>query len=413
MKAEIITIGDEILIGQIVDTNSAWIARRLNDAGFTATRKLTVGDQAGEIETAVSNAMRANDAVIVTGGLGPTRDDITKTTLARMWNCGMVRDEDTFRRNEQTLAARGIAYNELNQAQALVPEAATVLPNLNGTAPGMWLERDGAVVVSLPGVPFEMERLMQDEVLPRLSARFSTLAVVHRTAVTYGIAESLLAERIAAWEDALPGYLHLAYLPSTTQMKLRLSAYDVDYAEASREIDRRFAELERIIPEHFVGYGEISVAEAAAALLRTQGRTLAVAESCTGGALSAQFTALAGASDYFLGGVVSYSNSVKSGVLGVPEETIAAHGAVSSETACLMAEGVRRLCGADYALATTGIAGPGGGSDDKPVGTVWIALASAEGTEAHRYVFGRLRRQNIERAATTAVDMLRRKLRGA
>ena len=410
MNTEIITVGDEILIGQIVDTNSAWIAARLNEAGFTVTRKLSIGDNREEIVAAVDGALAKSDAVIITGGLGPTKDDITKLTLAEMFGGRMVCDEETYMRNEHTLAARGIEYNELNRGQAMVPDTATVLQNLHGTAPGMWFERDGKVVVSLPGVPFEMKELMTAEVLPRLLAYFKQGKVVHRTAITFGLAESVLAATIASWEDALPEYLHLAYLPSPSQIRLRLSAYDIKSDSEETEIDRRFKELERMIPEYFVGYEDDTVASATAALLRKAGATLAVAESCTGGALSASFTAMAGASEYFLGGVVSYSNDVKANVLGVPRDTLELYGAVSEETAMAMADGVRCLCGSDYALSTTGIAGPAGGSEEKPVGTVWIGLATPNGTMARKFVFSRLRPQNIERFATAAANMLRLEL---
>ena len=239
MKAEIITIGDEILIGQIVDTNSAWIAARLNEAGFTVVRKLTVGDDRREIADAVEGAMRTADAVIVTGGLGPTKDDITKQTLAGIFGGEMVRDRETYERNGRILAARGIEYNELNREQATVPSSAEVLQNMHGTAPGMWFTRGGKAVVSLPGVPFEMKELMETEVMPRLAAHFRQSKVVHRTAITYGLAESVLAATIAEWEAALPGYLHLAYLPSPSQIRLRLSAYDIEGRREEEEIERQ------------------------------------------------------------------------------------------------------------------------------------------------------------------------------
>lgn len=407
MKGEVITIGDEILIGQITDTNSAWISARLNEAGITVARKLTVGDDREEILRSVGEAMAECEVVIVTGGLGPTKDDITKLTLAQFFGCGIVRDEKTYLRNEETLAARGIAYNELNRGQAMVPECCTVLPNDNGTAPGMWFESGNRVLVSLPGVPFEMKALMEDEVIPRLKKHFSLRRVIHRTAITFGLAESVLAQTVSEWESSLPAWLRLAYLPSPSQIRLRLSAYDVEGRDEETEIDCRFAELERIIPEYLIGYGEDTVASATARLLRERGATLAVAESCTGGAVSAGFTATAGASDYFLGSVVAYSNEVKANVLGVSRESLAAHGAVSRQVAEEMAAGIRRLCGSDYAVSTTGIAGPSGGSPEKPVGTVWIAVAAPEGVFSRKFVFGKLREQNIERASATAVNMLR------
>lgn len=413
MKAEIITIGDEILIGQIVDTNSAWIAQRLNSIGFTVVRKVTVGDERTEIETALEESWSRADAVIVTGGLGPTKDDITKTTLANLFHSPLIRHEPTYRAVEAMMRARGIEFNTLNQAQALVPECCTVLPNHNGTAPGMWFERDGRVTVSLPGVPFEMESLMEQSVLPKLTERFSLRSVVHRTAITFGLAESVLAAKIADWESALPDFLHLAYLPSPSQIRLRLSAYDVDSATANSEIDRRFEQLEQIIPLHIVGYGTATVQQSLAELLVARSLTLAVAESCTGGAISSKITSMAGASRYFKGGVVSYSNEVKRTVLGVDAEVLERCGAVSEQVARQMADGVRRLCKADCAIATTGIAGPDGATADKPVGTVWIAIATAYGTFAREMHYGRLRAQNIDRASTSALFMLRLLLLGS
>ncbi len=408
MIAEIITIGDEILIGQIVDTNSAWIAARLNESGITVARKLSIADRHDEILHAVSEAMSHADAVIVTGGLGPTKDDITKVALAEYFGCAMVRDEATWFRNERTLKARGVEYNELNQGQAMVPECCTPLANNNGTAPGMWFEREGKVLVSLPGVPFEMEALMTEEVLPRLAARFSLRKIIHKTAITFGLAESVLAQTIAEWESSLPSWMHLAYLPSPSQMRLRLSAYDVAGVDEEAEIERRFEDLEKIIPEYIVGYGNETVASAMARLLRRNNATLAVAESCTGGAVSAAITSQAGASAYFLGSVVSYSNDVKTDVLGVAAEDIEKHGAVSREVAEQMALGVRHLLGSDYSIATTGIAGPDGGTPEKPVGTVWIAVAGPDGVRSQQFTFGKLRAQNIDRATATAINMLRK-----
>ena len=412
MKAEIITIGDEILIGQIVDTNSAWLSGKLNDVGFTVTRKLTVGDSAEEIRYALAEAMGACDLVIITGGLGPTKDDITKLTLAGWFGCGMRRDEATYERNRRVLEARGVEYNELNKAQSMVPECCEVLLNDNGTAPGMWFEHEGKVLVSLPGVPFEMKVLMEESVIPRLSGRFTLKKIVHRTVITFGLAESVLAATIAQWEDALPAWMHLAYLPSPSQIRLRLSAYDIEGRDEEEEIYRRFSALEKIIHDYVIGYGDETVTSAAARLLESKGASLSVAESCTGGAISAAFTAMAGASDYFLGGVVSYKNGVKSEVLGVSAETLEKYGAVSRETAEEMVVGVKKLCGSDYSIATTGVAGPSGGTQEIPVGTVWIAVATPERVFSKKFVFGKLRQQNIERATATAINMLRLILMG-
>ena len=410
MKATIITIGDEILIGQITDTNSVSIARHLNAAGIVVLAKNSVGDDAARITEAVERALRDSEVVVLTGGLGPTKDDITKKTLAALFGCGMVRDEAVAAHVERMLAARGIEYNELNRAQALVPAACTVLFNAHGTAPGMWFERDGRAVISLPGVPFEMEHLMQDEVMPRLRRRFSLRQIVHRTLVTSGLAESMLAERIAAWEEALPSYLRLAYLPNPGAVRLRLSAYEVDGASVAQEIEQRFEALRRLIPEYVVGFETASVQELVHRTLVERGRTLAVAESCTGGTIAARFTAMPGASAYFRCGVVAYSNEAKRDLLGVDAEALARYGAVSEQVARQMAEGVRRVAGADYAVATTGIAGPAGGSPEKPVGTVWIAMATPSGTTAVVKRCGTDRGQIVDRASAFAIGLLRDRL---
>lgn len=410
MKADILTIGDEILIGQIIDTNSAWIAARLGEIGLSVRRKYSIGDNREEIISAVEESLTRSEVTIITGGLGPTKDDITKRVLAEIFDSPMRLDQETYERVERMMKARGIDFNELNKSQALVPECCTILPNHKGTAPGMWFERDGRVVVSLPGVPFEMEALMLESVLPKIKSHFALEAVVHKTAITFGMAESMLAAKIAPWEESLPPHLHLAYLPSPSQLRLRLSVYDMDQKEAERQIDEWFAKLLPILGDLFVGWGETTVQSAVAEILLRRGETLAAAESCTGGALSAKFTAMSGASEYFWGGVVSYDNSVKENVLGVSRDNLETYGAVSEQVARQMAEGVRRLCGTTYGVSTTGIAGPTGGTPDKPVGTVWMAVATPTGTIAKVVQHGKLRAQNIERAAAAAINMLRLEL---
>lgn len=449
--SEIITIGDELLIGQVLDTNSQFIAQQLGEIGVRVGRRIAVGDSAAEITAAVGEALGRAQVVILTGGLGPTKDDITKKVLASYFGCGMVRDQATFERNRQRMTARGIEFNELNQSQADVPACCTVLPNMNGTAPGMWFVDAAAgeavggaqgggsaaprVVISLPGVPFEMERLMIDEVVPRLRETFALGEITHQTMVTFGIAESMLAKRIEAWENDLPAYLHLAYLPGPSGVRLRLSAYEDGHAV---EIGQRFAELERELGASVVGYGsDATVQSAVASTLTVRGERLVTAESCTGGAVAALFTAMAGASDYFWGGAVSYDNDAKVRLLGVDASVIEREGAVSQAVAQQMALGALRVSGADWAIATTGIAGPTGGSVEKPVGTVWIAVAGRkiaagrhpdhdsvhDGTSSdhdsvpndyfvrsQKFVFGNLRRINISRAASTAVNLLREEL---
>ena len=412
MKAEIITIGDEILIGQIVDTNAAYIAQRLNAVGLVVSERSSVGDRAEQIVRAIEQSMQRSDVVILTGGLGPTKDDITKTTLAKMFGGDMRTDKRVEEHVRTMLAARNIEFNALNRSQAVVPESCEVLFNAHGTAPGMWFERDGKIVISLPGVPFEMRHLMEDEVLPRLKSRFALQQIVHRTMITSGIAESMLAARIADWEDALPEHLHLAYLPAPNIVRLRLSAYEVDGSTVGQEIEERFRLLEELIPDNVVGYEGATVQEQVHRMLTESGKTLAVAESCTGGSISAKFTAMAGASTYFLCGITAYANEAKRDVLRVDESIIERHGAVSEEVARAMAEGVRKISGADFAVATTGIAGPTGGSEQKPVGTVWFAVASERGTVAMMRNSGTDRGQIIERATAYAIEFLRDHIKG-
>ena len=412
MRATIVTIGDEILIGQIVDTNSASISRHLNGIGIAIGEKLSIGDRREIIVETLQRVMHTSEVVIITGGLGPTKDDITKHTLAQMFASELVYNEAEGEHVRRLLERRGIAFTELNRGQAMLPECCTVLHNAHGTAPGMWFDTaEGGVVVSLPGVPFEMEHLMEDEVLPRLKERFELGTIVHRTLITHGIAESILAERITAWEDALPDYLHLAYLPAPNIVRLRLSAYDIEKEQAESKIATAFAELERIIPDNIVGMEGSTIEQRVHEVLISRGETLAVAESCTGGIIASKFTAMAGASAYFLAGVVSYANSAKCNILGVDNEFIQRDGAVSESVARAMAEGARKVSGADYAIATTGIAGPTGGSEQKPVGTVWIAVATPEKTIAVVRNCGTDRSQIISRASAYAIELLYNELK--
>ncbi|MBQ3208215.1 MAG: competence/damage-inducible protein A [Alistipes sp.] len=406
MKSTIITIGDEILIGQILDTNSRYISQSLNRLGVVVAERTSIGDNAEQIVSTLDRALAATDIVIITGGLGPTKDDITKHTLARYFDSELVYNEQVAEFVRELLGRRGIAFNDLNRGQAMVPACCTVLHNAHGTAPGMWFERDGKVVVSLPGVPFEMVHLMEDAVEPMLSEHFDLKAIVHRTMITSGIAESILAERIAAWEDALPKVLHLAYLPAPNVVRLRLSAYEVDGESVAQMIDEQFERLRAIIPEAVVGFEGATVEQLLHNIFISNNKTLSVAESCTGGNLAAKFTAMAGASQYFHAGVVSYSNEAKIDILGVNADDIARYGAVSESVAIQMAEGVRRVGQSDYAISTTGIAGPGGGSAAKPVGTVWIGIATPKGSFAVMKNCGTDRQQVIDRATAYAIKLL-------
>ncbi len=412
MQAEIITIGDELLIGQVVDTNSAWLGSTLGDDGIKVIQITSVQDHAAQIVQAVNDALSRADIVLMTGGLGPTKDDIIKKTLAEMFGMKLVRNEQVYEMVGKQLALRGIAFTELNQGQALVPDGCTVLPNRNGTAPGMWFERDGKVLISMPGVPFEMKALVKDEVLPRLRKHFALDANVHRTIITFGLAESILADTIASWEEALPPYLHLAYLPSALCIRLRLSAYEIDRQKAEQEIESQIGKLSKVIPHYIIGSEDDSLESVTGTLLKTRGETLATAESCTGGNIAHRFTAMPGASEYFKGGVVAYSNEVKIALLGVDPESLNRYGAVSQSVAEQMAEGVRRATGATYGISTTGIAGPTGGTPEKPVGTVWMAVATPNGVFSRRMVFGSVRSQNIERASSNCINLLRLQLLG-
>lgn len=413
IKATIITIGDEILIGQIVDTNSVSIAKHLNRAGITVAEKISIGDTAEQIEQTLRRALDSTQVVIITGGLGPTKDDITKYTLARFFDSDFREDSEVAQHVRRMLEARGIVYNELNHSQALVPEKCKVLFNSHGTAPGMWFEdKSGGVVISLPGVPFEMEHLMEDEVMPRLKAHFALHANIHRTMITAGLPESMLAERIAVWEDKLPSYIKLAYLPAPNVVRLRLSAYNIaNEAEVQQEIENLFAELNDIIPQHIVGFEDATMQALVHDILCQRQLTLATAESCTGGAIASRFTAMTGASAYFNGGVIAYANEVKCNILGVNNSDIEQQGAVSETVARQMAEGARKALQSDYAIATTGIAGPTGGSAEKPVGTVWMAVATPTHTITSLRNCGTDRGQIINRAAAYAIEMLYHELK--
>lgn len=406
MKSTIVTIGDEILIGQILDTNSRYISQTLNRIGVVVAERTSIGDSAEQIVATLDRALAQSDVVIITGGLGPTKDDITKHTLARYFNSELIYNEQVGSFVEQLLSRRGIAFTELNRGQAMVPECCTVLHNGHGTAPGMWFERDGKVVISLPGVPFEMRHLIDDSVVPMLQERFELKAIVHRTMITSGIPESLLAERIAQWEDNLPQVLHLAYLPAPNIVRLRLSAYEVEEQSAKELIDCEFDKLREIIPEAIVGFENATVEELVHRWMIENGKTLSVAESCTGGAIASKFTAMAGASAYFHAGVVSYSNEAKRDILGVDMEDIIRYGAVSETVAIQMAEGAKRAGGSDYAISTTGIAGPTGGSAEKPVGTVWFGVATPKGSFAVMKNCGTDRQQIIDRAVAHAIKLL-------
>ena len=407
MKAEIITIGDEILIGQIVDTNSAWMGKQLNLLGIEVYQVTSVHDNHEHILKAFAEAEQNADLVLITGGLGPTKDDITKKCLCEYFKTELVFHPEVLEHVRSLLSSRNVTINQLNQDQALLPANCTVLHNSAGTASGMWFERNNTIFVSMPGVPFEMEAIMTEEVFPRLVKLGITQSIVHKTILTIGLPESMLAEKIEKWEDTLPGFIKLAYLPSPMMVRLRLSAYGTDQSALEAEIDRQVKSLLTIIPEAVFGFDDDNLGLALGRMLVESGRTLSLAESCTGGNIAHFITSNAGSSAYFKGGVVAYSNEIKNSLLGVPLQILESFGAVSQEVTEAMATGTQKALKTDYAVATTGIAGPDGGSDEKPVGTVWIAVSGPSGVTSKKYIFKHNRERNIIRTTHTALNMLR------
>ncbi|MDR2065770.1 MAG: competence/damage-inducible protein A [Prevotellaceae bacterium] len=413
MNAEIITIGDEILIGQIVDTNSAYIAEQLNLIGVSVYQKTSVSDNRKHITENIDRAFTTSDIIIVTGGLGPTSDDITKQVLAEYFGANRMKIHEPSLEIIKSLMSRlDIPLSETNCRQAELPDCCIPVLNRNGTAPAMWFERNGKILVSMPGVPFEMKAIMND-VMPMISKHFKLNNVYHKTLLTFGIPESVLAEQIKDWENKLPEHLHLAYLPNPESgVKLRLSTYNSadDKNLLIKEIDKHFNRLRKILKTTVYGENNDNLALAAGKLLQQKSATLATAESCTGGHIANMITANAGSSKYFVGSVIAYSNDVKVKMLYVNASDIELYGAVSNQVACQMAQGVRAVLNSDYAIATSGIAGPDGGTAEKPVGTVWIAVATPHKVIAQKYILSKLRDVNISRASAIALNMLRLEL---
>jgi nicotinamide-nucleotide amidase len=413
VTAEVLSIGDELLIGQTINTNAAWLGAQLSLIGIRPIASRTIGDDREQILEALA-ATTAN-VVLLTGGLGPTKDDITKHTLCTFFNTPLQRRPEVEKHIEDLFLKMGrdpATLQEVNRAQADLPVACTVVPNAYGTASGMWFEREGRVFISMPGVPYEMKGIMVDNGLRMLKSHFRPPTIVHRTLLTAGLGESLLAERIADWEDGLaPLGIKLAYLPSPGMVKLRLSSYGNQNAqEAQERINARAEELYRRIPDLIFGEGNLRLEQAIGSMLKERGQSLALAESCTGGYLSHLVTAVPGSSAYYIGGVVSYANAVKMEELGIPSDMLELNGAVSRPVAERMAQGVREALRSDWALATTGIAGPDGGTPEKPVGTVWVAVAGPNGVSSRLGSFPGGRSLVIERAAMSALNMLRKAL---
>lgn len=410
MKADLITIGDEILIGQIVDTNSAWMAQALNDDGIDVRQITSISDQPDHILAALKESSGKVSIVLVTGGLGPTKDDRTKSAICTFFGAQLIENKVVLDHIIELLAPRGIVLNQFNREQALVPDSATILPNKPGTAPGLWFNHEDTIFVFMPGVPFEMKYLMEYEVLPRIKELFNTSTIIHRTILTQGLSESMLAEQIADWEDRLPQFISLAYLPGLLDVKLRLSGRGENQAVVSQLLEERIKELTEIIPDYIFGYEQDTMAGNIGKILKERGLSVGVAESCTGGYIAHSFTLNPGSSQYFRGGVVAYSNDLKVKLLGIDAKMIAGAGAVSKEVVEAMAVAARHLLGSDYAIATSGIAGPDGGTPEKPVGTVWIAAAGPDSVLSKVYNFGNNRERNIIRSGQTALNMLRLEL---
>jgi nicotinamide-nucleotide amidase len=407
MKVSILNIGDELLIGQVVNTNAAQMSQMLTQAGMAVSGVFTVGDLSEDIEKYLRHCLSVSDAVLITGGLGPTKDDITKKTLCDFFGSELYENEEALENVRRIVASHGRELTEINRLQAWVPRCCTMINNVLGTAPCMWFETDdrpSKVVVSLPGVPFEMVNLMETEVVPRLKAHFRMGAIVNKNVLLHGIGESFLSDLIEPWELALPENIRLAYLPQPGLMKLRLTARGDDSAKLQSQIDEALSGLYPLAGQYIVGEDAESLPELVARTMA--GKTLATAESCTGGNIAAKLTALAGASGYFRGGIVAYSNEVKECALGVRHETLVRHGAVSEETVREMAAGARERLGADYAVATTGVAGPSGGTPEKPVGTVWIAVASKEEVHAELLHLTGRRAQIVERTCNAVFAAL-------
>jgi nicotinamide-nucleotide amidase len=433
MPAEIISIGDEILIGQITNTNAQWMAQQLNLIGISVARLTTVGDNREDMLSALAEAQARANIILITGGLGPTSDDITKPVLCEFFNTKLIFKPEIFEQVKEMFTSRNIPMPESNRGQAEVPENCVPIRNKNGTAPGMFFEvvaggsgssskqsvlpaaatAPATLFISLPGVPYEMKAMMEAFVLPELKKRFSETFILHKTVHTQGIGESTLAEKIKSWEDSLAEKgIKLAYLPAPGQVKLRLSVTGDNEKRLAKDVDEKIAALRNMIPEYIFAIEEYgkepeTLEKIIGEILRSKKKTLAVAESCTGGYIGHLITSIAGSSDYFNGGIIAYANEIKMNVLKVDEKTLNEKGAVSREVAEQMSDGVRKRLKADFGISTTGIAGPAGGTEEKPVGTVWISVATADKVISEKFSFGNNRERNIRRASLSALNMLR------
>ncbi len=401
---EIITIGDELLIGQVTDTNSAWMGRELNLAGFDVQRITSVSDKKEEIREALESAVGRSEIILITGGLGPTRDDITKKTLCDFFNTRLVFNEEVFSDIQKFLKGRVANINDLNRDQALVPENCTVIRNHMGTAPIMWFDYNDSVIVSMPGVPSEMMLAMGHDIIPKLRLKYDPGHILHKTILVHNIPEAVLAEMLNDWENKLSSDIKLAYLPAPGRIRLRLSIRGKDIAQLNKSIDAAVKELVSVIGDNIYGEEDLPTPEVFARYFRSTGKKLTMAESCSGGYLAHLVTSVSGSSNYFNGSFVAYSNDMKRNLLGVDEVDLEKYGAVSQQVVEQMARGAKKATGSGYAIATSGVAGPGGGTEAKPVGTVWIAWAGPDGSVISKiFRFGRDRQRNIVRTSETAL----------
>lgn len=408
--AEIITIGDEILYGQIVDTNSAWMGEELGRIGVRVKQISSIPDRAEDIVQALNEAQTRADIILMTGGLGPTRDDITKKTLTDYFQTELKLHEPALADITAMFKSRGREMSEANKLQAFLPASCLPIRNVIGTAPGMWFAHQGKIIVSMPGVPYEMKRMMTDQVLPKLEDAFELPVIIHKVIQTIGIGESFLAEQLQEWEDALPENLKLAYLPHLAGVRLRLTGLGTDADELEDQLLHELTTISNLIGKFIFAYGEVSLEETIGMLLNARSMTIATAESCTGGHVAHKLTSIPGSSLYYMGSIIAYDNHVKIKQLNVKPETIEQHGAVSEAVVREMAENVRKIMGTDVGIATSGIAGPGGGSAEKPVGTLCIAYSDATKTISKKLYFNKDRELNIEFTAMTVLNLVRQSL---
>ncbi|MGC9330843.1 MAG: CinA family nicotinamide mononucleotide deamidase-related protein [Bacteroidales bacterium] len=405
MKAVIINIGDEILIGQVVNTNAAWLGEELNKIGITVDKTIVIRDREDDIHQALDEALQTASVVIITGGIGPTNDDITKESLCSYFDTRLVFSDEMYKQVEAFVKKRGLEVNKNNLEQAYVPENCIMLPNKIGTAAGMKFKQSNSVLYSLPGIPFEMKTIMREQILPELSKSHKLPPVMHRTIMTYGIKEAFLAEKLNDWENSLPPEIHVAYLPSPRAIRIRLSVYE-NTAAVKPQMDNAISALHQIIPDNIFSDTEQSLEEVLLHRLKEKKFSISTAESCTGGLIASLITSIPGASEHYTGSVVAYNNSIKTQMLDVPQDVIDTYGAVSETTVKYMVKGVIKHFYTDTAIAVSGIAGPCGGTNEKPVGTTWIAVAVKDKVISRKFVFGSTREVNVQKAAYSGMFML-------